>query len=678
MNRQLILFVDHDYLIPVVDGHDGDLVKYASLEDCRLWLYFYDSPHKSGLDFGRNCKGNYESESPGYFGSFWENVANDVKFASRLAELPYCELLEHSGILKILRDFYIESSGADGLKIPTVFVFSDTISPEVRKVFLRYMEQRNFSTVSYSVSINDLAVTSLLSTHHSLKPQFGEKIIFLQSSGKDLLMSYTTFDGTHFLAGEKPQIVENSGDSPVKRALVELVVNKVDERNSFLTTITRVKECSYQMQFVDKWLELKSNDVSFVIDDFHYSSDPSITYSCKIDCAYLRSVQEDAIMDVLRAIDTYKNKKIKNDLLQVILFGDAFSDGLFQQKVTSTLGDSRKVLYLSSYDMQEVLHTYMRRHKELKEPLSQFDSIIQLQQQSANSITTWIVSAENIRQLLFDSKELAEAYQRALSILAKKSNEQQSKYKKEMESSRFEGAKATLKLLDEAIADIEQLNKRADKLVAQSEANAQLYLLTNQFAGAKMVTDEIQQLLQSIDQMEQAFRDFLHTRNQQLEAIEFYQANYEKYKELLQKIRKEGSYTLRKKLVEEMSLLTMEPLPEIDVDDFKITLQAEIVKYGSFFSKKKKLMVTIEIESGKELPCNCLLLVAPELLVRIREDKAFIEAFSKGLKGKMEREYELPLTNCERAKELYLYFWPGKDELISINAFTVNKCNIKV
>lgn len=56
MNPYLHLFIEVDYIIPVVDDYDGNLIKYNNSGETRLWLYFYDSPHKSGLDYGRTFK----------------------------------------------------------------------------------------------------------------------------------------------------------------------------------------------------------------------------------------------------------------------------------------------------------------------------------------------------------------------------------------------------------------------------------------------------------------------------------------------------------------------------------------------------------------------------------------------------------------------------------------------
>lgn len=677
MSAYLELFIDTDYIIPVVDTYDGNLQKYSSEDGSRLWLYFYDSPYKSGVDSGKSNKAGFESGLPGYIGNFWQHIEKNTTYNNGIAEVAFCDLLEHSGILKKLRDFYNESVG-EVPSIPLVCIFSDSITLDARKKFLQYMKGRFFEILSHSVPMSELAIAKMLHGHRSIHPQFGDKIMLFQSSGKDLLLSYLTFDGSAFLSGEKPTVIANSGNAPVKKALIEFVVNKIDEHQGFLSAETRPKEYSYQMQFADEWLKKGKDRTSFIIDDFHYSSDPSITYSCKVDCAYLRSIQENAIRDLLNTIDAYKKKVIKNDLLQVILMGDAFQDDLFQEKVIQVIGDSRKITYLSDIDVQEALHMYYYTYKELREDLNKIDVIYRQRINQSDAINMWVQSAEKLRSLLIDAQNVSSNYKIELERARKEYENQIAQWLVYMKQHQFDKAQSLIETEVTNKGNIQALNVKADELISRSETYSNLYSKVAQFEGANRIVNSILSLLRQLSEMAGSWDELLNDRKEKREQIDYFRNNYPLYKEKLNELKREGSYTVRQRIIEELKQLSLAPTPVIDIEELKISLQAEIIKSGSFFNKKKTLKVKVQVEGNKELPCRCVLVISPKGLVRIRRDEAYVEDIEEGKKGTWEYTYDLPLPHTQKASELYLYFWPHEDEMVSINAFSVNKCNIKL
>lgn len=677
MSAYLQLFIDTDYIIPVVDTYDGNLQKYSSEDGTRLWLYFYDSPYKSGVDSGRSNKAGFESGLPGYIGNFWQNIEKNTTYNNGIAEVAFCDLLEHSGILKKLRDFYSESVG-EVPTIPLVCIFSDSITLVARKKFLQYMKERFFEVLSYSIPMSELAIAKMLHGHRSIHPQFGDKIMQFQSSGKDLLLSYLTFDGSAFLSGEKPNVIANSGNAPVKKALIEFVVNKIDDHQGFLSAETRPKEYSYQMQFADEWLKKSKDRASFIIDDFHYSSDPSITYSCKVDCSYLRSIQENAIRDLLNTIDAYKKKVIKNDLLQVILLGDAFQDDLFQEKVIQVIGDSRKITYFSDIDLQEALHMYFYKYKELREDLNKVDAIYRQRINQADAINMWVQSAEKLRSLLIDAQNATSNYQIELERARKEYDNQAAQWLVHMQQHQFDKAQSIIGTDVANAGNIQSLNVKADELISRSETYSNLYTKVSQFEGANKIVNSILSLLRQLSEMTGSWQALQSSRSEKREQTDYFRNSHILYKEKLKELKKEGSHTVRQRIIEELKKLSLAPVPVIDIDELKVNLQAEIIKSGGFFKKKKTLKVKIQVEGNKELPCRCALVISPKGLVRIRRDEAYVEDIEDGKKGMWEYNYELPLPQTQKASELYLYFWPHEDEMVSINAFSVNKCNIKL
>ena len=678
MNAYLALYIDTDYIVPIVDTDNGNLQKYASAEEgARFWLYFYDSPHKSGVDYGRSFKANYESGLPGYIGNFWQLVEDEAVYNNGIAQVPYCHLLQHSGILDGLRRFYDEAAGHLS-SIPFVCIFSETISLKARSRFISFMQESGFELWSYSVDMNTLAIERVLQTHRSLHPQFGDKMLLFHSSGRDLLFSFLTYDGTAFLLSEKPVCLKDSGDAPVKKALVEFVVNKVDEHLGFLTAESRPREYGYQMQFADEWLQRSKGRQTFNIDDYHYSSDPSVTYSCKVDCAYLRSVQENAIRHLLLSMENFKNRVVKNDLLHVILLGDAFADDLFREKVIDTIGDARMVTYLPDLEIQEALHLYNDRYKSLREQPEQMEKQYRRYAEQAEAIGAWISSAEKLRTLRIDLQETLQNFRVELEKAKKSYLDIVSRWLEAMQQHQFDKAQELIEAELPNQGNLQALQVRAAELNARSESCTDIYTKVSRFQGAAKLLGEIDSLLHEVMSLYTECEELLADRTQKYEQVAFFRACYPEYRQKMAQLKKEGNYTLRQRIIEELKGLSLAPVPVIDVEEIEIRLRAEVETTGGFFRKKKHLKVKVQILDGAKLPCRCVLLIASKNMVRILRDEAFTEDFDAGMEGVWEHSYELPLMHCEKAQNLYIYFWPHEDEMVPINSFVVNRCSVKL
>lgn len=680
MNPYLHLFIEVDYIIPVVDDYDGNLIKYNNCGETRLWLYFYDSPHKSGLDYGRTFKLFYEAERPGYIGDFWGKVENGESYNNGIAQVSYCDLLEHSGILPELRKFYSENTGITSGQIPLVLTFSSSIKRSVRKIIINYLSSIGFEILSFSSSIESLCTMKVLSDHKRMKPEFGNKILYFQSSGKNLILSTMVFDGYSFLPTNQKSSIEYEGDRFILRKLVEYIVNKVDENNSFLSSRDRSQEYNFQMQRAEEWYNRLLKESSFTIDDFYYSSDfdKMSPYSCRVDGKYLSSVLENAIVPIINRIQKFKNEVIKNDLFMTILIGDIFEDKMLHDKIINIVSSIDKVRYFHDFDVQVSMDTYRFIGQNYKENISDFETINRNTDQAIEAISNWVISAERIRLLRDDFAITCDQMETEERTLTREISEMKLKWESEMKQSHFDKADEVLSNSFSSEQSLNILTRKANELFIQKESNSALFDTAKQFEGAKEMILSIETLDSKLSNSVQQWIDACEMRKVFTEKTNYYRNNYINYQEKLNVFKKETNRQLLERMLKELKELTMEPLPEIFISDMNIRIEAEIVKEGGFFKKKKKINVRISIESGRELPCGCLLIISPTVLNKVQRNGVFIEEFEQGLFGVLERSYYLPLENVGKASELYVYFWPDEKAKISINSFNENLCSVKI
>lgn len=680
MNPYLQLFIDVDYIIPVVDDYDGNLIKYNADGEARMWLYFYDSPHKSGLDYGRTFKALYEAGRPGYIGDFWKKVENDENYNNGIAQVGSCDLLEHSGILPDLRKFYSESTGITSGQIPVVLVFSSSIARKVRKKLITYFPNVGFEVLSFSCSVSGLSVMKVLSDHKSLRPEFGDKILFFQSSGRNLLLSTMVYDGCSFLPTNQKASVQYEGDRFVLRKLVEYIVNKVDEGNSYLSERNRAEEYNFQMQHGEEWYNRLLKEGSFTITDFYYSSDfdKMSPYPCRIDGNYLRSVLENAMVPIVSQIQKFKDEVIKNDLFMTILLGDIFEDKMMYDKIINVVGGFEKVRFLHDFDLQLAMDAYRLLGADYREKISDFELINRTEDKAVEAISTWIVSAEKIRLLRDDFSLTLSRMETEEKSLQREHAEMKQKWENEMKQSHFDQADEALLNSFSGETVLNQLTRKANELFYQKESYASLFETARQFDGAKEIISSIEDYSERLNDCVGIWMDACEMRKSYSELTTKFRNSYITYQEKLNVFKKETNRQVLEKMLKELESLTMEPLPTIFVADLNIRLDANVQTSGGFFKKKKTLNVKVTIEPGRELPCGCVLLVSPSVLGKVQRHGVYSEDFQQGLSGSIERSYELPLSGVGKASTLYIYFWPDEKAKISINSFTENLCSVKI
>ena len=74
-DNKLVLYVDSDFIIPIIGNYSGNVEKFTGTDDGRLWLYFKVSRDSSSTyEFGKNIKAGYSSNLPGYLGDFWNKL----------------------------------------------------------------------------------------------------------------------------------------------------------------------------------------------------------------------------------------------------------------------------------------------------------------------------------------------------------------------------------------------------------------------------------------------------------------------------------------------------------------------------------------------------------------------------------------------------------------------------
>lgn len=674
MDSSLLLYVDEDFIIPVACDTEGQIQSMAKDGDDRLWLYFASMP--SGVDYAFKYRNNFVAGEPGYYGDFFKAAAEGKKVQINGYDMPYFELLRQSSFLQEIRDIFRMHTGATSAIIPTFFVFADSIPAPVRKDFLQSMEKESFRVRSFSALPAAVLSDYVRRSSMGMEAEFGDYILYIFSAADSLRLSHSVWDGENWLADGFCQEINSVGDAPLKDALVKYVVDEVDKNRGYLAREdARLAEYAHQRKNADKWLALqesakvrnpKALTVDFDIDDFTYSQDSAMRFSCHVSGNFLAGVQENAVRSTVKMIADYVEKNaIKGHLRTAVFFGKAFDDERFVKMVWDTLENPEKVV-IPSNRMGKAMGCFYPEFTATTEDIDSFDSVTAKLTLARAGIREWIKVASRIRDLWMQLKAHVPNAEKVVAADTEKVTEMLRMCGERLAHSDFDAAQDRLQ--GQLIPSEDARNKlvesgRLASLVADMQA---IFAKIQGIAGARNVANQINSfgerlsgIIQGSKANEKALRDAV-------EKIQFFREHFAEYKELLSQFNRSKNLMERKELVEKMRPLTMEELPAIELPHVTARVTYRVEKRRvSFFKKKRWLMYWVDVLNEEALPCDAMLNISSTAMLEARNDCA--ECIGIVIpKGTARFEREICIDDDSRistASKAYIYINPVPKEL---------------
>ena len=148
-----------------------------------------------------------------------------------------------------------------------------------------------------------------------------------------------------------------------------------------------------------------------------------------------------------------------------------------------------------------------------------------------------------------------------------------------------------------------------------------------------------------------------------------------KYLEIKAQFDHEPTLVGKRRLIEEMKALTMEPMPVVDVETIKGSISVKSESSGGFLGIGAKKVITIRLHIDKPLPCRCVLIIAPDVIINIPDGRCGVHCIDvdKGEEGDViEMKTDLQSLGLSKsAKSFFIKFWPHEDEKVPINSFEI-------
>lgn len=355
--KSLTLYIDKWYIVGAINT-DGvtRLVNLPNRED-RIWLYFHEDVANDEISYGKGFQGKFRNNEPHYYGDVFSLITkSSAKYTMFKRSQPMKGIFKASKIFDDIRNDISE----DG-NITTYISFSKDISLASRLLFIDELKEERFIVKESVARICHLALE-----YAAKKNNFNENGYYIVLNACNENLHYSLYQKAEDLFNrEKENVLEGLGTDVRSRALIEYVVDNINEREQFLKTKEeRESEYLRMNQFVDDWLVKISTARSFIpvqLTDVTFSHDPYKDYSVQVKKIKIDERTDKIVKDIINVIVRFvKDANVSHEQIKGILFlGNTFTNIQFKKELSGfyNLDDSKMVSHKDS-DLSSIVSAY--------------------------------------------------------------------------------------------------------------------------------------------------------------------------------------------------------------------------------------------------------------------------------------------------------------------------------
>ena len=600
----LLLYVGEDFLFPTVFTGGAAC---PILETSRhFWLYF--NTNSRVPDYSHAYKSRVSNRESGYYGCFLEKCALDEQVIIDGSGHPYFDLIRSSRMLEDLRDMFVKYSMTEGDAIETEYVFAESVPDEQRRVFMREMKRNRFVPVSYSVQFSEVVMEYIRHENPGWNPMLGDKTLILNSVQDKLLLTDAVYDGDRWLSDGTCQIIQEFGETPVKDALVRYIIRSIDRQYSFLANEKDFKEeFEFQRTNAEKWIHLpRGGDGSFFVTDFQYKSYGG-PHQCLVSDMVLQQESDNALRSVIGTITDFIRSRFGENLVMTVLIGVAFDDESLVERITRGIGSYTNRVITTTL-LPKVFSRYQAVFGGVRDDFSHFNDVMDDMRKKRQGVAEWGASAADIRNLRLWIKDAADKLEEASKSDADHYEAMIKLSEGDLVHSAFTTAGKKLEVYPVPSDPVLVAIQKANGLAENARQKQQLFERIGDIPGAKAAVSEIGDQVERINKFILESDGRVKGLRGQRDRITFYESHYDEYRRLKNEFDSMGTPAARRRALREAMIpLTREPLPDLVLRHVRVRLNAEVIQVRRLFSRKKTLIVHLEVLNGDVLPCPAVL-----------------------------------------------------------------------
>lgn len=356
----LALYIDKWYIIGAVIGADGipRPLQLPNRED-RIWLFFYEDVANNEISYSKEFQRNFRNNDNHFYGDVFSKITkSSAKYIMFKRPQPLKQIFKSSKIFEDLRKNMMEEGD-----IATYVSFSKDISSASRFLFLEELKNEKFDVKESVARIGHLALEY---ASRKEKNAYNENGYYLVLNACNENLHFSLYNKSYDLFNrEAEDIIVGMGTDIRSRALIEHVVDSINERECFLKTAEeRENEYLRMSQYVDDWLIKLAASKSYVptqLNNITFSHDQYKKYCVSVRKSKIDERTNKIVEDIINVVQRFvRNANVSHEQIKGILFlGNTFTNGQFKKEFLKyyNLDNSSMVCY-KDYELASIVSAY--------------------------------------------------------------------------------------------------------------------------------------------------------------------------------------------------------------------------------------------------------------------------------------------------------------------------------
>ena len=568
-----------------------------------------------------------------------------------------------ASLIEIIQNFYKKTTGVN--TIDTHFVFAETLKTSFKKHIIHSFFKEGIIAKSFTTLPSLILTDCILKQTPGGKALFGENVVIIYSNDDSLRLTGTIYDGNVWQWNVSNKIIPKVGNSPLKRSLIESLIDERDKQLGAIDERNREREIEYQMQFANDWLTIykKLDSKEDLMVDFKFSFEDT-NVKLRIPKREIELSYEKTIAPAISSIAEYKEKKCSNSLKYAIFVGPAFEEENFTFKIKTALECHEQFSVIPYSRLSLLLAKYLETCDDVDD-FTKFDQISAENEKLYKNSLEWIQYAQVLTEFNENlNTELKELSMRVAND-AKTLDAIISATSACLEKSAFDEAKDTLKKIFLPSVLVNNAIQATRLLLAKKENMEGIFSNLEYVDGARQLIKKIQDNSEKLKSEIEASESHMQVIAQKEKRIVFCENHYDEYLDLKREFNNASDYKKKKELVLKMKEVSDEPMPALKLRQVlaEIKYTKERVKIG-LFKKKDVLHISVVVKNNETLPCNALLNISNKVQIRASEGDDNCIAFEID-KGKTCFSETIESTNnqLDFTKPIHCYLFVAKNVL---------------
>lgn len=335
--KTLSLYVDKWFIAVAVDV-DGNVLPLSlpNGED-RIWLFFHEDTANNRIVYGKGNEAPYRDGKPHYIGDVFTLIeqgdATYSYYSDRQKRLY--DIFQDSGIFKDLHNVAQEEGSVD-----TYVSFSEDVGDIARLKFLEELKEANFNVKEFAARISHLALEEC-NRQGTLQDLFSKPGHYLALEATNENLHYVIYEkpaaGDQYLR-TREDTLPGFGLDMRRKALIETVVENINNSTHFLKAEDLPKEHRRMEQFADSWLQLIDNHdlpSPVSLQDITFDCAPNNAYTVTIIKEQLATRTNNIVDNIIRTIVRFIKgcSLTTNDISGIVFIGDTFNNSSFREAI---------------------------------------------------------------------------------------------------------------------------------------------------------------------------------------------------------------------------------------------------------------------------------------------------------------------------------------------------------